>query len=148
MAERAQQRASMEQHPDVVDLQRQYGANLGSPQTVVVEGLLALAGAWAALSPWVLGFAYINPTMAVNNLFIGVVVAALGLGITGTAERGGGLSWIAIPLGGWLIISMWIGAVISPGIGMMVNNIITGAAIVLIGAAVAGVNLMAMGRNR
>lgn len=138
----------MEKHPDVVDLQRQYGANLGSPQTVVGEGLLALAGAWAALSPWVLGFAYINPTMAVNNLFVGVVVAALGLGITGTAERSGGLSWIAIPLGVWLIISMWIGAVLAPGGGLIVNNIITGAVIVLVGGSVAGVNLMAMARNR
>lgn len=145
MAERAtEHRTPMEQHPDVMALQRQYGQTLGSPQTVVGEGVLALAGVWAAISPWVLGFTATHPALTINNLVVGLVVAALGLGVTGTAERSGGLSWIAIPLGVWLIVSMWLGALAFPTVGVIWNNVITGAVTALFGAAVAFGTMMKM----
>ncbi len=132
----------MREHPDVLDMQRQFGSSLGSPQTVLGDGLLALAGVWTAISPWVLGFSLTSPAMRNQDLIIGLVVAAIGLGVTGMAERGGGLSWVAVPLGIWLIISTWVVPSMGPGIGLIWSNVVAGAVMILAGASVAGFALM------
>src|SRR5919201_4191101 len=93
------------QHPELVEMQRQYAGALGGPRTVLAEGLLMLTGAYTAVSPWVVGFAGAHPALAVNDVILGLVLVAVGLGLTGTPERSGGISWTAAPIGIWLIIS-------------------------------------------
>jgi hypothetical protein len=137
----------MGEHPDVISLQRQFGGSLGSPQSVLGDGLLALAGVWVALSPWVLGFYAIDPAVGSHNLVLGLVAAAVGLGITGLAERGGGLSWVAVPLGVWLIISTWVVPAMGPSAGLVWSNVVAGAVMILTGAGVATVALMGTRRN-
>ncbi|MHA6803525.1 SPW repeat protein [Salinifilum ghardaiensis] len=133
---RTAERESMRYHPDVVELQRQYGGALGSPRTVLGDGVLALAGVWAAVSPFVIGLSGV-PALATHHLVIGLVVAGIGLGVTGMAERGGGLSWVAAPLGIWLIISTWIVPAAGPTAGLVWSNVIAGAVMVIAGAGVA-----------
>lgn len=131
----------MSQHPDLVEMQRQYSGILGGPQTVVTEGLLMLVGAFTAISPWVVNFQDSEPLLAVNNLILGLIIAAMGLGITGTPERSGGSSWAAVPIGIWLIIATWVMTTGSPSAGVIWSNIIVGALSILLGAAVAGLVL-------
>lgn len=142
MAERTSREASMRDHPDVVSLQQQYGGALGSPQTVVADGVVALAGLWAAISPWVLGFDLAQPGMRTHNLIIGLVAVAIGLGLTGLFERGGGLSRVLVPLGAWLIVSTWIVPTATPSAGMVWSNVIAGALLILAGAGALGTTLM------
>lgn len=129
-------RESMRDHPDVVQLQRQYGGTLGSPRTVLGDGVLALAGVWAAISPLVIGLSGL-PSLTTHHLIIGLVIVGIGLGVTGMAERGGGLSWVAAPLGIWLIISTWLVPAGGPTAGLVWSNVVTGAIMVIAGAGVA-----------
>lgn len=142
MAQRTSNERAMSEHPDVLDLQRQFGSSLSSPSTVLGDGLMALAGVWVAISPWVLGFSLTSPAMRNHDLIIGLVVAAIGLGVTGFAERGGGLSWVAVPLGVWLILATWIVPSIGPGAGLIWSHVVAGAVMVLTGASVAGLAFM------
>ncbi|MFR9730654.1 SPW repeat protein [Saccharopolyspora sp. MS10] len=142
MAQRSSHEASMRDHPDVVSLQRQYGGTLGSPQTVAADGIVALAGLWAALSPWVLGFNATEPAMRTHNLILGLVAVGIGLGVTGLFERGGGISWVLVPLGIWLIISTWIVPAAAPTVGMVWSNVVAGALLALAGAGTLGMALL------
>lgn len=134
-------------HPDLAELQRQYAGSLGAPPTVVSEGLLMLAGAYTAISPWVIGFAATQYALTVNNLILGLVVAAIGLGITGTPERRGGISWTAVPIGAWLIAAEWV---LHRGMltaGVFWSNIVAGAVTIVLGLAVAGLVVVTRGRT-
>lgn len=134
------------QHPDLAELQRQYAGALGAPPAVLSEGLLVLAGAYTAISPWVIGFAATQPALTVNNLILGLVVAAIGLGITGTPERRGGISWTAAPIGAWLIAAEWV---LHRGMltaGVFWSNIAVGAVTIVLGLVVAGLVVVTSGR--
>lgn len=142
MADRTQHGAPISEHPDVIALQQQYGGSLGQARTVLGEGILALAGVWLAISPWVTGFDATSPSMLSHNLVLGIMIAAIGLGVTGAAERGHGLSWIAVPLGVWAIIATWVVPTAGPSAGLIWSNVVAGAVTLLAGGAVAGMTLM------
>ncbi|MER7080177.1 SPW repeat protein [Saccharopolyspora kobensis] len=97
-----------------------------------------LTGAYTAVSPWVVGFADAQPLLSMNNLVLGLIVTAIGLGLTGTPERSGGISWTAAPIGAWLIIATWVTTVGAPTAGMIWNNVVVGALSVIFGLLVAG----------
>lgn len=133
---------SMRTHPDVVELQHAFGRSLASPQTVLGDGLLAMAGVWAAISPFALTLGAGGAAVTTHNLVLGLVVTAIGLGVTGMAERGGGLSWVAVPMGVWLIVSTWLVPAGAPSLGLMLSNVITGAVIIVTAAGVAAFAFM------
>lgn len=126
-------------HPDLVAMGQRYAGKLAGPQMVASEGLLMLAGAYAAISPWVVGFAGRAPGLAVNDVILGLIVAAMGLGLMGTPERSGGLSWTATPIGIWVLISTWIvparGTITA---GLVWSNVVVGAVMIILGLSVAG----------
>ncbi|MGI8312374.1 MULTISPECIES: SPW repeat protein [Saccharopolyspora] len=97
-----------------------------------------LTGAYTAVSPWVVGFAGSQPLLSMNNLILGLIVTAIGLGLTGTPERSGGISWTAAPIGIWLIIATWVTTFGLPTVGMIWNNVVVGALSIILGLAVAG----------
>ncbi|SEG47040.1 SPW repeat-containing protein [Saccharopolyspora kobensis] len=111
---------------------------LSAPTTTGSESLLMLTGAYTAVSPWVVGFADAQPLLSMNNLVLGLIVTAIGLGLTGTPERSGGISWTAAPIGAWLIIATWVTTVGAPTAGMIWNNVVVGALSVIFGLLVAG----------
>lgn len=137
----------MSQHPDVVAMQQWYGGLGTRSRTIVGEGLLVLAGAWIMIAPWVVGFAVASLPIVINNLVIGLLVAALGLVLAGRGEGAHGVSWIAIPLGVWVIIATWIVPSLLVGAGMVWSNVIGGAVAVLVGAVVTTGTVISFGRH-
>jgi hypothetical protein len=129
-------------HPEMLEMQRQFVGALGGPRTVVTEGLLLLTGVYTAISPWVIGFVGTHPMLAGNNVILGLILAAIGMGLTGTPERRGGISWTAAPIGIWLIISLWVLHGTGLTVGVLVNNIVVGALALILGLAVAGLVTM------
>jgi hypothetical protein len=69
-----------------------------------------------------------------------------GVAQTGTPERRGGISWTAVPIGIWLIISLWVLRGPALTAGVLVNNIVVGALALVLGLVVAG--LVTMTRTR
>ncbi len=125
----------LSQHPDVVALQRRYGGALTSRSTAVGEGVLALGAAWVAIAPFAVGFAVNSLAMTVHNVIVGLIVVALGLRLAGAAERSG-MSWIAVPLGVWMIISPFVVSLAASTPGLIWSNVVGGAVVVLAGIAV------------
>jgi len=134
----SQRGSHISEHPDLIEMQRRSEGVLSGPQAVTAEGLLTLAGAYTAISPWVVGFAGTSPTLTANNLILGLIIVAMGLGLTGGPERRGGITWAVVPMGVWVIISLWIVTTSAPSAGVVVSNVIAGAVTVLLGLAIAG----------
>ena len=107
-----------------------------------------LTGLYLAISPWILHFHGTSPGMMVNNLILGLTMAAIGLGLAMFPERSASLSWMLIPIGIWLIISPWVVPANhgSPK-GIIISNIVVGALACLFGAA-AGAGAMTLMRRR
>ena len=113
------------------------------PGVVVALTLIVLAGAYAAVSPWIIGFAGSAGPLAVNDLIIGLMVALLGAGMAASYARTHGMTWVLPVMGAWLIVAPWLVQDISTTAGTIVSNIIVGAVIV-----VCGLGLSAMGSTR
>ena len=142
-AEGTSQRLAMSQHPDIVALRERYELVAETPRAWTVEGLIVLAGTYAAVSPWIIGFADQAGALAVNDLIIGLMVALLGAGMAASYSRTHGMTWVLPVMGAWLIVAPWLVQGITTTAGMMWSNIIVGAAIV-----VCGLGMSAMGMSR
>ncbi|NJC71227.1 SPW repeat protein [Planosporangium thailandense] len=118
-----------------------------SGQAVVIDGLVLLAGAWLAISPWVVHFNAVARDVAVNNLILGGLVAIIGLGLTMTPARMYRLSWAAAAIGVWTIAAPWVIRLGSPGFGVWINNLVTGVITTLLGVGAAAM-LVAKGSPR
>ncbi len=96
--------------------------------------VIALAGVWEILAPFILGFAVV-PAGLWNNVIVGVVLIILGAWAALTANIGTArtLDWIAAVVGLWLIVSPFIlgTAVITAAIW---NDIIVGIIVLILGA--------------
>src|SRR5581483_9493786 len=77
----SQRTPDIAQHPDMAEMRARYARILDGGQAVAVDGLVLLTGLYLAVSPWVVGFAGSAPRMAVNDLILGLAVAAIGLGL-------------------------------------------------------------------
>ena len=136
---------SMAHHPDIVALRDRFDRAAGTPRAQVAEGLMVLAGGYAAISPWVIGFSGTTTPLAVNNLIVGVAIMVMTLVCADSRGRMFGMTWVAPVMGAWLIVALWVMNGINPSTGTMISNIVVGACVLVLGAAVTG--LIAMKSN-
>ena len=92
-------------------------------QAKTASGINIAAGIWTILSPYILGFAAITAALT-NNIIVGIIIGVLALIRVYTPESSGGLSWINLLLGIWLIASPFILGITS--LAVIWNNIILG----------------------
>ncbi|GGB29916.1 hypothetical protein GCM10011492_20380 [Flexivirga endophytica] len=130
---------SMAHHPDIVALRDRYDRAAGTPRAQVAEGLMVLAGGYAAISPWVIGFSGSTTPLAINDLIVGLAIMAMTLVCADSGGRMYGMAWVAPVMGLWLIVSNWLMNGINPSTGTMISNIVVGASVLVLGAAVMGV---------
>jgi hypothetical protein len=143
MADVSRHSSGMAGHPDAAEMRERYARLTEGRRVEMMEGLVMLTGLYLAISPWILHFTGRSPSMMVNNLILGLAMAAIGLGLAMFPERSTGLSWMLVPIGIWLIISPWVvPASHSSPKGIIWNNIVVGALACLLGAAAGAMTLM------
>lgn len=135
----------MGEHPDIVALRERFEVAAESAQSQAVEGVLMLAGLWAAISPWVVGFRATAPDLAVSNLIVGLAVALLAFSYGTAFSRSHRLTWTTPLLGTWILIAQWVIQGTSLDAGMIANNVATGAVVIALGLAAAGMIRVAIG---
>jgi apolipoprotein N-acyltransferase len=135
---------AMAQHPDIMALRERYERAAETPQASAIEGLTFMAGTYAAISAWVVGFDGSSPRLAASNLIVGIAVALLAFGYATFYGRTHVLAWVAPMLGAWLIVAPWVvlrGSVDRPT-EMVWSNVIVGACVVLLGLSITGLARM------
>lgn len=132
---------AMSQHPDLMAMRARYERAFETPQAWASEGLLLLAAAYAAISPWVVGFNDSSSGLAVSNLIVGLTLAVLCLGFAASNVHLHGLTWVAPLMGAWLIVSPWVIHGTDDTAGQILSNVITGGCIVLIGTVMTAVTV-------
>lgn len=133
---------SMAHHPDIVALRDRFDRAAGTPRAQVAEGLMVLAGGYAAISPWVIGFSGSTTPLAINDLIVGVAIVVMTLICADSRGRMYGMAWVAPVMGLWLIVANWLMNDINPSTGTMISNIVVGACVLVLGAAVMGVTTL------
>lgn len=133
---------SMARHPDIVALRERYDRAAGTPRAQVLEGLMFLGGAYAAISPWVIGFSSSTRALAINDLIIGVAVMVTTLVCAASFGRLFGMAWITPLMGIWLIVSVWVMNGVTASTGTMISNIVAGGCVLAFGAALLGLARM------
>ncbi|MER6523955.1 SPW repeat protein [Streptomyces sp. NPDC001508] len=128
-------------HPEIAEMRERLERTASSGRAIALEGLILLAGVYAAISPWVVHFSA-QPNITVNNLIIGITVALIGFGLTLVPERMFRLVWTVAPLGIWLLISPWVvTATQGARAGIVWNNCWLGAVTLLLGLAAMGLTI-------
>ncbi|MFF3907936.1 SPW repeat protein [Streptomyces sp. NPDC001848] len=136
-----QQSSGMGTHPEIAEMRERLERTAASSGAIALEGMILLAGVYAAISPWVVHFSG-TPFIAVNNLIVGITVGLIGLGLTLVPERMFRLAWVVAPLGVWLIISPWVvTAAHSARAGIVANNCAVGAVTAALGLAAMGLTI-------
>src|ERR1700752_149556 len=79
MADVSRHAGDLSQHPDVHEMRERYARVVAGRKEVAVAGLVLLAGLWCATSAWTVHFDTTRPDLMINNLIIGLAVAAIGL---------------------------------------------------------------------
>jgi hypothetical protein len=136
---------TMTDHPDLIEMRDRYERISATPPAVLTDGLVVLAGLWLAISPWVIHFNQTQPDVTVSNLIVGLAVALIGMGLTVAPQRMLRLSWATSLAGIWIVVSQWVIEQSSSTTSIVLNNVITGGVITLLGIAAAG---MAMAASR
>jgi apolipoprotein N-acyltransferase len=130
-------------------MQERYTQATSSREVIAVDGLIMLTGLYAAVSPWVIHFQFSNRDITINNLIVGLALAGLGMALTASPLRMHRLSWTAIPLGIWLIITPWVvTSSHSARSAIIWNNCWVGAVAAVLGLAAAGLTLTVNRRRR
>ncbi|MEV4139425.1 SPW repeat protein [Dactylosporangium sp. NPDC049742] len=135
---------TISEHPDVAEMRERYERITASGQAIVVDGLVLLAGAWLAISPWIVHFNMSAPSVTINNLILGVMVSVIALGLTWAPARMYRLSWAMAAIGVWVIIAPFVTRQWSAGI--IWTNAVTGGLTLLLGLAAVGI-LFTTGRT-
>jgi apolipoprotein N-acyltransferase len=145
MSETAPRHASdITTHPDAQEMRARFAKVVEGPRATTLDGMVALLGMYLAISPWVVHS--IGPDLRVNNLILGLTMAAFGFGLALLPERLYRVGWIAVPVGVWMIISPWVVTVgHSAPASVIWNNVCIGIVAVLLGLAT---QAMAMGAGR
>ncbi|RVW07817.1 hypothetical protein EGT67_20535 [Prescottella agglutinans] len=138
---------SMETHPDIAELRARYDEFGESPVPQVAEGLMVLAGLYAAASPWIVGFSG-QTSLMMCNLFAGLAVALLAVGHATTFSRTHGFAFVAPLLGVWLIVSPWLVSGVTTSAGMIWSNVVVGALVFVLGAGIMGMGMTRGGMRR
>jgi hypothetical protein len=134
----------IENHPDLMALRGRYEAAAAKPMAGLIEGLCLLAGLYLAISPWVAGFDGFT-ALKMSNLVTGIALAVLAMGFGSVLERTHGLGWVAVAIGAWTIVAPWVVSGSADTHKTIVNNVITGGVVCLLGLATMA---MGMGRRR
>ncbi len=140
------QSTSMEQHPDLMELRARYEAASETPQAQMLEGTTMLAGLYAAISPWVIGFSDTSFQLAVSNLVTGLALTLLAMAFASAYSRTHNLSWVVPLIGAWMIITPFFMLEGPLTTGIILSNVITGSVVVLCGLGIASLGLMRKGR--
>ncbi|GGM42713.1 SPW repeat protein [Dactylosporangium sucinum] len=127
---------TISEHPDVAEMRQRYERITASGQASVIDGLVLLAGAWLAISPWIVHFNTSAPSVTINNLILGVMVSVIALGLTWAPARMYRLSWAMTAIGVWVIIAPFVTRQVSAGV--VWTNAVTGAVTLLLGLAAVG----------
>lgn len=127
-------------HPDLSEMRQRYERAEG-PASQFTDGMIALAGLFVALAPWITGFNGLS-TLAVNNLITGLAIALLGLGFAVTYDRIHRIAWVCPLLGVWAIVSVFVvsGSVLT--VSSVLSNVIGGGVVVLVGLAAMALTLL------
>ncbi|MGA5351706.1 SPW repeat protein [Streptomyces thermodiastaticus] len=137
----SQHSTDMGTHPEMHEMRERLERAGSSGQGIALEGLTALTGLYAAISPWVVHFSG-QSNITVNNLIIGVTIGLLGLGMALAPQRMMRLGWLLVPLGIWLIISPWVVTVThSARAGIIWNNVVLGLIVTAMGLAAMGLTV-------
>lgn len=148
MVDPSRHASDMTTHPDAAEMRHRYAMLEGPRLGTRIEGLVVLTGLYAAISPWVVHFSNSSRELTVNNLVLGLSMAAVGLGLALIPERMEGLAWTAVPMGVWMIISPWVVTFGHTATrGMIWNNVAIGAVACVLGLAAGGVTLAMRPRN-
>jgi SPW repeat len=134
MSTMASTTTNIERHPDIVALRMKYEQANETPLAHVVNGLCLMAGAYLAISPWVVGFQVLTP-LAVVNVLTGLVLVALAFGLGTAYGRLHGLAWVMPFVGAWVFVAPWVirgGVNTTPAVA---NNVTIGAVCALLGLA-------------
>ncbi|MGW2600643.1 SPW repeat protein [Streptomyces klenkii] len=134
----------IDQHPDILALRAHSEAATSTPVAQAVEALALLCGVYLAASPWIVGFSGTS-TLAIHNLIVGAAFACLVGGFGPAYERTHAMSWAALCLGAWTIISPWVVSGHAFATAAVVSNVIAGAVACLVALALAR---MGMARSR
>ncbi|MDI5961665.1 SPW repeat protein [Streptomyces sp. SL13] len=126
--------SDLSSHPDASEMRARYARVEAGRGEVAVDGLVVMAGLYAAISPWVVHFSGARNDLMINNLILGLAVALIGVGMSMAPQRMRGMSLAATGVGIWLIVSPWV-VTRFPDTGMIWNNVIIGAVICLLGLA-------------
>lgn len=78
---------SIDQHPDILALRAGYERAAESMTAQATFGVTLLSAMYVALSPWIVGFNDSAPRLAVNDLIVGLTVAALAVGFAAALDR-------------------------------------------------------------
>ncbi|BBZ11141.1 SPW repeat protein [Mycobacterium branderi] len=124
--------SSIDHHPDLLALRARYERAAESMSAQGTFGLTLLTAVYAAVSPWIVGFQMTRP-LAVNDLIVGLVCAALAYGFAAALDRTHGMTWTLPVLGVWFIVSPWVIYHVSPHGGMIWSNVIAGAVLTVLG---------------
>ncbi|MCU7730303.1 SPW repeat protein [Actinoplanes sp. KI2] len=130
-------RYAMADHPDLLEMRERYERVSASGPAVITDGVVLLAGLWLAISPWVIHFNTTAPDVMRNNLILGIAVGVIALGLTLAPIRMVRLSWATAVIGAWVVISQWVILQGGATAGLVINNVITGGVIALVGIAAA-----------
>ncbi|MEV4457753.1 SPW repeat protein [Microbispora sp. NPDC049633] len=118
--------------PDATELRQTYDRAGSTVPAQIMDGVTLLAGLYLAISPWVVGFAGFGG-LAINNLIVGLTVAALALSCASAFGRTYGVSWVLPVLGVWTIIAPWVIRGQPATTATIWDNVVTGAIIFLFG---------------
>ncbi|MGI5336704.1 SPW repeat protein [Streptomyces sp. CA-181903] len=130
----------IDQHPDIMALRAHSEETTAMPAAQAVEALALLCGVYLAASPWIVGFNGFS-TLTANNLITGVAFALLVGGFGSAYERTHGMSWAALAIGVWTIVSPWVVSGHAFTTGANVSNVIVGAVCCVAALALAGMGV-------
>lgn len=99
-------------------------------QLRVATGLEVMVAIWLTISPFGLGVYLLNPPLW-NSVVVGVLVAVFAVLRTVLPPWYGGLNWINVGLGAWLIISPFLLGFADIGAALW-NSIVVGALVILL----------------
>ena len=106
--------AAISEHPDLVAMRERYDRAFETPQAWASEGLMLIGAAYAAISPWVVGFNNSSGGLAVSNLVVGLTLAVLTLGFATSSLHLHGMGRAADGCVGSSSARGWCKALIAP----------------------------------
>ncbi len=137
----------IDQHPDILALRAHSEETTTTPAAQAVEALALLCGVYLAASPWIVGFNGFT-TLAINNLITGVAFACLAGGFGSAYERTHSMSWAALGIALWTIITPWVVSGHAFITAAVVSNVVVGAVACVVALALARLGVTNVRRSR